>query len=254
MIGLAVVFFSDDDNCTEMNLLKVYLIVVIALHIAMMIVELAGCVVSSRGTIVNPKPREHIYIILYVLLACFLVEIVWDIIGFVWAFDPNLECYQRHFLLTFIRCLLFWNAFASITATAFLFIRIGVCKILWVPKKMKFEDVAPAESFGGRRLSKISSDSMKRHMHRRRWHWRLQALFCCVRIRDFQKSVFSEVSVTLSDAFRRFRGYVPSDLLAGLLLVSMEEEDCAIVRYTLLPYNLTFEYLGVHYTSASLLK
>ena len=191
----------------------------------MIIVELSGCIISSRGTIVNSTPRQHIYIILYVLLACFLVEMVWDVIGFVWAFDPNLQCYDKHILLIFIRCLLLWNSVVSVVTTTYLFIRIGVCKVFCMPKKLKFEDLPPAESFGGRRLSKISSDSLKRHMHRRKWQWRMQTLFCCVQMREFQKSVFSDVSVTLSDAFKQFRGYVPSDIFAGLLLVSMSENN-----------------------------
>lgn len=224
-ISIVLVFFSNISNCGELWLLKVYLFVLLALHSAMGVVELSGLIVSARGTIANPSPRRHIHIVLYVLTACFIVECSWDIVGFLWAFDPDLECSKQHNLLIFVRCLLVWNTCTSVAATGYMFIRIGVINCCCMPKRMRFEEVAPSESYGGRRLSRLGSDAVKQHMQRRRWQWRLQSLLCCLHLKPYQQSVFTEVAVTLADVFRKFRGYVPSDLAAGLALLSLKEQS-----------------------------
>lgn len=187
-------------------------------------VELSGLIVSARGTIANPSPRRHIHIVLYVLTACFMIEFAWDIVGFLWAFDPDLECGKQHNLLLFVRCLLVWNTWTSVVVTGYMFFRIGMIHCCCMPKRMRYEEVAPSESYGGRRLSRISSDAVKRHMQRRRWQWRLQSVLCCLRLKPYQHSVFTEVAVTLADVFRKFRGYVPSDLAAGLALLALSEQ------------------------------
>lgn len=225
VISVVLVFFSSIGNCGELWLLKVYLFVLLALHGTMGIVELSGLIVSARGTIANPHPRRHIHIVLYVLTTCFIVEFAWDIVGFFWAFDPDLECSKQHNLLVFVRCLLVWNTWTSIVATGYLFIRIGVIRCCCMPKRMRFEEVTPSESYGGRRLSRLSSGEVKRHMQRRRWQWRLQSLLCCLRLKPYQHSVFTEVAVTLADILRKFRGYVPSDLAAGLTLLALNERS-----------------------------
>lgn len=223
-ISIVLVFFSSAGNCGELWLLKVYLFVLLTLHGMMGIIELSGLIVSARGTIANPSPRRHIHIVLYVLTACFMIEFAWDIVGFFWAFDPDLECGKQHNLLLFVRCLLVWNTWTSVVVTGYMFFRIGMIHCCCMPKRMRYEEVAPSESYGGRRLSRISSDAMKRHMQRRRWQWRLQSLLCCLRLKPYQHSVFSEVAVTLGDVFLKFRGYVPSDLAAGLALLALGEQ------------------------------
>ena len=44
-----------------------------------------------------------------------------------------------------------------------------------------------------------------------------------MRLNENQRTAFADVSSTLADAFTFFRGYVPSDILAGIALLAMEE-------------------------------
>ena len=224
IIGLVLVFFADNQGCKEINLLKIYLCVLIVLHGAMGAIEFSGLCISAKGTIGNPRPRRHMNVILYLLTFVFLLVVVWDVMGFIWAFDPEVDCNISHTLLTFTRLLLVWNTITTFGVTCFMFFRIGICRMCCVPKKMKYEELAPSESYGGRRLSRISSASLKRHLQRRRWQWRLQNLLCCMKLRQFQRSIFSEVAITLADVFRKLRGYVPSDIAAGMVLLAM---DCS---------------------------
>lgn len=66
---------------------------------------------------------------------------------------------------------------------------------------------------------------MIRHKRQRRWQWRLQRFFCWMKLEGSQQSAFADVSSTLADAFAFFRGYVPSDIVAGIALLAMEENE-----------------------------
>lgn len=92
------------------------------------------------------------------------------------------------------------------------------------PHKMRYEQLPPTTTYGdARRLSSLSSGAMIHHKRQRRWQWRVQRLFCWMRLNKNQQTAFADVSSTLADAFAFFRGYVPSDILAGIALLAMEE-------------------------------
>lgn len=44
-----------------------------------------------------------------------------------------------------------------------------------------------------------------------------------MRLNENQQTAFADVSSTLADAFAFFRGYVPSDIIAGIALLTMED-------------------------------
>lgn len=93
-----------------------------------------------------------------------------------------------------------------------------------LPSKMRYEQFPPQETYGdARRLSSLSSGGMIQHKRQRLWQWRLQRIFWWMNLEDSQQNVFADVSSTLADAFAYFRGYVPSDIVAGIALLAMEE-------------------------------
>ena len=49
-------------------------------------------------------------------------------------------------------------------------------------------------------------------------------MFCCLKLRNGQKTVFADVATTLTDAFNQFRGYVPSDIAAGVALYAFHRD------------------------------
>lgn len=91
------------------------------------------------------------------------------------------------------------------------------------PWRLKNETIPPSTSFGGRRLSRLSSRSLTHHLNRRRWQWLLQS-FLCLSLHESQGNVFQEVSATLAEVFDKFRGYVVSDILAGVVLLEMKQK------------------------------
>lgn len=210
------------DTCDKEHLLRAYLIVLVVIHGLMIMAELTIAVVSSRGTIANPEPRRHIPYMLYGKMLLFTFEVGWDMVGIFWAFDPSLECNSSNSLLMLSRFFLIWNCIFSVMFALYMILKILCSKGCKAPKVMKYEGVNLSESFGGRRLSRLSSGSLARHAQRRLWQWRLHLMFCCMKLQKYQTSVFTEVSVALADACSNLRGYVPTDVAAGLAIISLE--------------------------------
>ena len=96
---------------------------------------------------------------------------------------------------------------------------------------MCYELAPPSETYGdARRLSSLSSGDMLQHKRQRRWQWRLQQLFWWMTLKDDQQTAFADVSATLADAFASFRGYVPSDIVAGIALLAMEVSKTIVCK------------------------
>ena len=188
----------------------------------MIMVELTIAIISSRGTIANPEPRRHIPYFLYGKLLLFLFEVGWDMVGIAWAFDPYLSCKSSNALLMLSRFLLIWNCIFSVVFAVYLMLNILCSKGCKPPKQMKYEELQPSASFSIRRLSRISSASLARHAQRKLWQWRLNLVFCCMKLQKYQSSVFTEISVALADTCSNLKGYVPSDVAAGLAIISLE--------------------------------
>lgn len=222
-----VLTYDKQYTCDDERMLKVYLYVLMAMHVCMCLIEFSVVMTSARGTIADPEPRKGLRIALYVQTAFFVLELAWDIVGVLWAFDPSIDCPSSHSLLILVRGILIWNLLSSLTIWLYLFVRIGVCRLPCFGQptgKLRYERLAPVESFGGRRLSALSSMGLAQHRRQRNWQRRIQCLCCCLNLREgSQQTLFGEVSATLADAFTLFRGYVPSDVLAGTILLSMEQ-------------------------------
>ena len=206
-------------------MLKVYLLVLVGVQAIMIAVETTAMVISARGTIANSYPRRYLKWVLYIQSVWFLVQLFWDVVGVQWVFDPVIDCSSSHNVLILARVICTWNLITSLSLILFFVIRFGLlatfCKR--PPQKLKYEEIAPSTSFSGRRLSTLSDESLSQHTRQRSWQWKIQSMFFFLNLQDKQKSVFAAVSATLADAFTKFRGYVPTDVLAGMALVRMEQ-------------------------------
>lgn len=225
MISLTLGVYESTSSCDVEHLLQAYLIVLIAVHSMMIVLELIIAFVSSRGTMSNSSPRKYLAYLLYTELLFFVFEAAWDMVGIFWAFDPSLNCESNNSLLALSRFLLIWNCIFAFLITTYLVVQIISGKFCKPPKRMKYEEVRPSTSFGGRRLSRLDSGSLARHAQRRMWQWRLQIVFCCMKLQKYQNSVFTEVAVALADACSNLRGYVPTDVAAGLAIISLEHNS-----------------------------
>ena len=226
LFGFVLVTYDRDYHCNDDKLLKLYLCILSGIHVVMCLVEVIVIMTSARGTMANPAPRSSIPILLYIEAVVFVLKFAWDVVGVLWAFDPTIDCQSSHPVLLLARGILIWNLFLSIIMGSYAILRIGICRLpcCGPPKMGKYERLASTLSSDSRGLVALSSREL--HHHQRRdntWRWRLQWLFCCVRLRGQQRDVFNEISSVMTDTFTHFRGYVPSDVAAGIALMAMEQ-------------------------------
>ena len=81
-------------------------------------------------------------------------------------------------------------------------------------------------------MSRASSETLVHHRRQRAWQWRVQCMFCWLRLRGEQQTAFADVAATLADAFNHFRGYVPSDIAAGIALYTLHHTN--VNQYSIL--------------------
>lgn len=125
LITLILVYYDKTYKCKDESLLKIYLLVLSALHFIMLVIEIVIVLISSRGTIAYPKPRRFLPLALYAQILFFVLEFSWDVVGVVWAYDKSIDCDQSHQVLIFTRTVLVWNLMISGSVGIYLVIRIG---------------------------------------------------------------------------------------------------------------------------------
>lgn len=225
LFGFVLVTYDRDYHCNDDKLLKLYLCILSGIHVVMCLIEVVVIMNSARGTMANPAPRKNIAILLYIEAVVFVLKFAWDVVGVPWAFDPSIDCHSSHPVLLLARGILIWNLLLSITMGSYAILRIGICRMpcCGPPKMDKYERLASTLSSDSRGLAALSSRELHHKRRDNTWTWRLQWLFCCMRLRGQKKDVFSEISSVMTDAFTHFRGYVPSDVAAGIALMAMEQ-------------------------------
>lgn len=226
IVGITLFDYEREYKCHDDKLLKLFLLVQLAIQSVTVFLECIGLFISTRGTIANTYPRRHLKWVLYVQVVWFMVELVWTMVGIQWVFDPVTDCMVSHTVLILARVVSIWNLASSLLVLLYFVVRFGFIKLFFdmTPNQLKYEHAPPKINFSGRRLSSLSDESLAQHQRQRSWQWRVQNLFFFLRLHDRQKTVFAAVSATLSDAFTKFRGYVPTDILAGMALLKMQQE------------------------------
>jgi len=91
-------------------------------------------------------------------------------------------------------------------------------------KKMWWEKHAPVTSYEGIEVTTLNADQIIRHHQQRRWYSRIRCCASCVRY-SCDEEVRIDVSSTLAEMFTHFRGYVPSDIYAGISLHAMQNDS-----------------------------
>ena len=163
-----MVSYNEKHHCDDYKFLNAYLFIVIGFNIAQCLIEFGVVLISAKGTIANPSPRKRIYIFLYIQAIVFLFEFVWDGVGLVWAFNPELDCHHAHPVLILTRVLLLWNFAKSVIIMGYMFVRIGVCQLCC--KRLK-----PPKEIGGVGIAKLSNNIVSQTVRQRTWqraHWK----------------------------------------------------------------------------------
>ena len=94
LVAVSVVFslhkdqLGSDAQCEGGYLLKAYYIGLLVILSCHLVLDFLLIVLATRGTIVNPGPRKHMPILIYLKLLFICVpELGWTIFGTYWAFE-----------------------------------------------------------------------------------------------------------------------------------------------------------------------
>ena len=223
-----LLFFNKDYKCNDHKLIEVYLYILSGIHLFMCLIEVIIIMLSASGTIANPAPRKNIAIVLYIEAVVFVLKLGWDIVGVMWVFDKSIKCDISNAFLLLSRLILIWNLLLSTVMASYAIFRICLCRMFFrMPtKEIKYDHhTVDVESSEGRGLTALSSAEFIKKHRQSTWKWRLQWLLCGMRLRGEQRNAFNEIASTMTDAFVHFRGYVPSDVAAGIALLAMEQRS-----------------------------
>ncbi|ELU06110.1 hypothetical protein CAPTEDRAFT_162985 [Capitella teleta] len=202
LIALAVVLALHKDNfeCNLGYLLQMYyiaMLVILSLHMLLDVIIIA---ISTRGSITNATPRKRLPIFLYLKIVIFVPEIVFTILGTIWAFDRNSEC----------------DGWVVMTVK-------GVTVLGWIILFGLFIGVIIIFDSSGGRTSNDPEDMEASSHSKRLWEMRCKVLCCCVGSDDNSRDAFNDIANLITQFFRGL-DVVATDIAAGLMLIQMEQK------------------------------
>ncbi|XP_023932665.1 sn1-specific diacylglycerol lipase beta [Lingula anatina] len=226
LIPIAAVFawhHSVVEECNGKEILKIFYIGVLTIICCHVVLVLGTGYLSTRGTILNIRPRRHITKFLYLRVALFFPELVWNILGAIWAFDESLDC-DTHVV---------WTVKGVVISMWVLLLGVFIgLLIVFDPlgKKPVTVDTPSNSPQGQGDIEQIESGDRDQVLSglstatSRVWRNRMRVLCCCVGCDENSREAFTEIGNLFSGFFQNI-DLVPTDIAAGLVLLQMQQEQ-----------------------------
>ncbi|KAL4239389.1 hypothetical protein ACF0H5_000206 [Mactra antiquata] len=205
------VIYNDEigDNCQDAHYLHVYFIGLFVFLLLTSILSIVIVRISMRGTIADSNARRQLPVVLYIRLAVGLPEVSWNGYGTYCAFETAENCHK---------------AIVNIAKGTVIFgwIVLLFCIIIWVI----IFNLYSGKSKNKRTSVRVRSfrrGSRRVQMTTKQWEKRCKCMFMCARGDDTNTSVFSVLAELSADYFKGVN-LVPTDVVAGLILLSRKQE------------------------------
>ncbi|XP_074109664.1 inactivation no afterpotential E isoform X3 [Cotesia typhae] len=225
VLGVLLGIIPWDRRITCTLLLWNYILGYLIIFIISLGVELAICILSSRGSILDTAVRAPIKHFIYSKLCLLFIETGWLCAGSTWLvyYYKNCSAVSEAKDVTLGLVICNWCTLALVTITVWC--TYDTAGRSWVKMKKYQRSMREAESRTGRMHYKRSG-SRNRNWRQRKvirayqdsWDNRCRLLFCCMRNSDRNQNSFTDIARLLSDFFRDL-DVVPSDVVAGLVLL-----------------------------------
>uniref|UniRef100_A0A0C9RC53 Diacylglycerol lipase-alpha n=1 Tax=Fopius arisanus TaxID=64838 RepID=A0A0C9RC53_9HYME len=224
ILGVLLGIAEWDRSVTCVLLLWEYVLGYLGIFITSMAIEVAICILATRGSILDTVPRAPMQHLLYIKVVLLLLETGWLCAGVTWLVYYYTNCpaaQAKEVILGLVICN--WCILASVMVTVWC--TYDAAGRSWVKMKKYQRSMREAESRGGRMHYKRSG-SRNRNWRQRKvirayqdsWDNRCRMLFCCMGNSDRNRNSFADIARLLSDFFRDL-DVVPSDVVAGLVLL-----------------------------------
>ncbi|XP_041453260.1 diacylglycerol lipase-alpha-like [Lytechinus variegatus] len=204
------------------------------------IVEGVIIFLSLRGTILYVRPRHHMKTVLYIKGSLIGVSLVWSILSIRWLALSYSACTLHYIKQTVLGLIIFH-----------FIVLLALCVLTWcvwdgVGKSFVKLKKTEKEKNIKRTASRVERNEQRelktRAKYEQNWDKRLRFWFCCTSSGETQDSAFSDIAILFSEFFRDL-DVVPTDVLAGLMLLREEQKQRrrAIENS---PQNSVFKFLS----------
>ncbi|KAF8776834.1 diacylglycerol lipase-beta-like [Argiope bruennichi] len=205
-------------KCSGERLLHTYLILSLAGLGFILLLDALIAWISSRGTVVQTRPRRHLCKILYLRLLVMIMEIVWNGIGTKWAFTPADHVCEPKEVITLVQV---------IAICSWVVLGIMIFGIILV-----FDPVGSYRNNGsGHRVADVERGepqalyiNLNRNPEKAKkiWEWQIRLFCCCCNQDEQSKNAYSDISKLFTYWFEDV-DLVPSDIAAGLILLQQKQ-------------------------------
>ena len=230
---------ASDEDCAARRI-HVYFIgylVIIALSIA---VEFRIAYISSRGTIFDCDKRAHVNKYLYLRTFIYLSEIAWFGMGVYHTFYRFKPCvHDAHKLLSMGVVIFNLLGIVATLVEVYLVFDPAGDVMYRLQKKKNKKNYGSIDALNARQdvIDKYQSD----------WKNSLRLLFCCTKTKNSKDNVLLFASKVFADYFGNYDDLVPSDILAGLILLRQKQkyEEYIRVKEELENTNATYHQVSL---------
>lgn len=209
VLVMYVVYNDDiDDDCSQGTNLHIYFI---GLFVFLILTAILGAIIvhiSMKGTISDSAQRRRFPVALYARLVVAVPEVIWNGLGTYWAFVTSEDCHRTIVLIAKGTVVFGWVVLVICLIASVIMYNLYTGK----NKKLMRKGM---RSF--RRGSRRPFSQTKQ------WEKRCKCMFMCARGDDRSTSVFNTLAELSADYFKGV-DLVPTDVVAGLILLSRKQE------------------------------
>ncbi|XP_038072401.1 diacylglycerol lipase-alpha-like isoform X2 [Patiria miniata] len=202
--------------------LRHYILGYVVILTACLVVEGLIVFVSMRGTIFYARPRSSMQYLLYGRTVLLLLCFIWIILGIVWLARWYSQC-QVLAIKNSVLGIVVYNLLLFILILARTWCLYDSAGRSFVQLKRTEKQCAMRRSAS--RVERNRERQIKtRALYERKWEKRFRRYCCCIQAEEPQESAFAEIALLFSDFFRDL-DIVPSDIVAGLMLLREEQKQ-----------------------------
>lgn len=204
----------------SMNRSHIYFIVYLALLFCSLINDAAVAFISSRGTIFDKTARRKVPKFLYIRAFMLLIEAALAVLGIYYVFFKEKFCFKGYDEVL-SKCVVIFNVVWV----------VGCLIIIWFTYDPAGGDWYELDRRTNKKKAKRYQSTNTLDFERRitaknekYWTRACRLLFCCTKAENSRDNVLLFASKLFTDYFRNYHDIVPSDILAGMILLRQKQK------------------------------
>lgn len=198
----------------------IYFIIYLLLILLSTINDAVVAFISSRGTIFDKTSRKKIPLVLYIRLAMLIVEAAVGGLGLYFVFYKSRYCFHGYDE-ALSKIVVIFNIVWVIGCLFIIWFTFDPAGKIWykLEKKSLNKNVKKYQSVDTLEFQNRITEKNERY-----WTRACRLLFCCTKAENSRDNVLLFASKLFTEYFRRYHDLVPSDILAGMILLRQKQK------------------------------